>query len=575
MPRIVFPILVVLGLLTLLAGCGREAEQATDDLLQHVPAETPYVYAAGRHLPQALRDRLGDHFAAQLSVQRAGLTRLREQVAAAEEAAPLAHRAQPLFAVLDALFAEFEGRDTAAAMRELGIEPVTRSVVYGIGLLPAARVEIADAARLNALLDRVEQRAGVSASRAELGTQSYRRIDLGEIDAVLAVTEGHLIAGLLTDALFDRHLPLLLGQEAPATSLAQSGAIAALIERYGFTGHGEGFIRLDDLVATLLGKGEGLNAEVMQAVGGTPAAISPACMGMTEQLVGGMPRIVTGISEADERRLAARAVWESGPEVAAYLQRLAAPVPGVGEAYDGLLAVGMGLDLPRLRSAIDALLRELIATGTGCEWVDPQALQAIIPQLNLALGPMTAGIKGFNLLIDDLEIDPATLEPRGVRAGLVAAVDDPRGVFALAAMFNPALASLEIPTDGTLVALPQQLGPAQQTPPLQVAIKDKALLLVAGEGAADMAGPLLDAATVSPMPMLAIDYGIRALVERLGDVMERAALQMNAGGEAEMAGQLRAQVAEFRQQAQIFERLRLSVHASEEGLVMDQVMELR
>ena len=179
--------LVVFGLLILAFGCSREVEKPAADLLRHVPADTPYVFVNSRHLPDALRARLADYYAAQLASQRASLAQLRKQIEASEDTAPMADAARQAFAVMDALLAEFEGRDTAEKVRELGIEPVTRSVLYGIGLLPAMRVEIADAQRLNAMLDRVEQRAGVSAARGELDGQAYRRIDLGKIDAVLAV----------------------------------------------------------------------------------------------------------------------------------------------------------------------------------------------------------------------------------------------------------------------------------------------------------------------------------------------------------------------------------------------------
>jgi len=567
--------LALLGLLAVLFGCSKEPEKLAVDLLEYVPAETAYVFVTSRPLPDDLRTRLADHYAMQLAAQRAVFARLREQIETADEAPEMAHEARQFFTVLDAALAEFEGRTTAAQVRELGIEPVTRTVVYGLGLLPAVRMEIVDASRLNAMLDRIERRAGVSATRAELSGQAYRRIDLGQIDVVLAVTERHLIFGLLPDALFDRDLPVLLGQQRPGKSLADSDAIQALIERHGFTGYGEGYVRLDELLGMLLGKGEGRNAGAMQVLGDAPVPVSTGCMQMTEQLVAGMPRMAIGVTRADARQLAARGVWESTPAVAAHLQRLAAPVPGVGAPFGGLLAFGMGLDLPQLRNAIEALLQQVVASGADCEWVDPDSLQALMPQLNLALGPMTAGIKGFNLLIDDLTIDQDSLQPSAVSGGLLAAVDDPRGVFALGAMFNPALAALQVPNDGTFVDLPNELGLQRQTPPLKVAIKDKALILLAGSAPVELAGTLVNAVALTPAPLLALDYGVAQLVERLGGLMERAAAQMRAQGEVEAADGLGDQLDSFRLQAQIFERLRISLHASAEGLVMDEVMELR
>jgi len=570
-----FRLLAALALTVLIVACTQEPEKPTDDLLQHVPADTPYVFVTSRQLPEGLRTKLADHYAAQLAIQAPMFKRLREDIEVSAEASPAARQMQGLFDVMHALFSEFEGRDTAASLSELGIDPVTRSVIYGIGVLPAVRVEILDAARFDAMLGRIEGRAGVRASRGELNGQAYRRIDLGKVDAVLAVTDSHAIAGLLPDSLFERDLALLLGQKNPEPSLGESGDIEGLINQHGFTGYGEGFVRLDELVAILLGKGQGRNGEIMQALGSQPVPVSSGCMQMTEQLVAGMPRMVLGITQADEQRMVARAIWESSAPVAAQLQKLAAPVPGLGGPYDGLLAFGMGLNLPQLRNSIDALLREVIAAGSGCEQVDRAALEAVMPQLNLALGPMTAGIKGFHLQLDQLEFDPDTLQPTKVSAALLAAVDDPRGVFALGAMFNPELATLRGPGDGSFVELPRGQGLDDRVPPVKVAIRDKALLLVAGDAADDKAQPLFAAAAASPAPLFAIDYGVYQLVQRFGDMMENAVVQLRNQGETEMADEIGEQVASFRLQAALFERLRISVHASAEGLVMDQVMELR
>jgi hypothetical protein len=575
MPPNLSRIVAAAGLLGLLFACSREAEHPAIDLLRHVPAETPYVFVAGRQLPDDLRERLADHYAVQLASQRAAFARVRERLQAAPDTASVAAGADGFLIVLDALLAEFEGRDTAAQIRELGLEPVPRAVFYGIGPLPAMRIEIADASRLDAMLDRVEQRAGVRALRGELDGQAYRRMDYGQLAVLLAVTGRHLIVGVLPDGLFERDLPVLLGQRLPARSLAQTADVQTLIERHGFAGYGEGFVRLDELVATLRGRGDGLNAEVMQALDAKMSTVSEACMRVTDTLVGGMPRVVVGITRADATLLAVRGVWESGAEVAVRLQRLAAPVPGLGAAFEGLLALGVGLNLPQLRNVIEDLLREVMAVGAGCDWVHEETLQALIPQLNLALGPMTAGIRGFNLLVDDLIIDQDTLQLTELRGGLLAAVDDPRGVFALGAMFNPALASLQVPTDGTLVELPRDLGLQHSNPPMQVAIKDKALLLLAGAESAGLAATLLQSAPLNPAPLLAIDYGVAELADRLGGLMERTAARLNDQGEVEAAIGVLDQLEGLRQQAALFERLRLSLYANDQGLVIDQSMELR
>jgi hypothetical protein len=553
-----------------------EAPEPVDEagLLRFIPADTPYAFVSGRRLPEGLRERLADHVARQLSVQRAALMQVRTQFEESDDASDMPVEIDRAFGIADALLAEFEGRTTAAALREVGIEPAPLAAYYGIGPLPAARIELADAAAFAALLDRVEQKAGVAAVRGELSGQAYRRIDLGQVDAVLAVMPEHLIIGLLPDTLFERDLPMLLGHKPPAKSLAEDPVIAGIAERYGFEGFGEGFIRLDLLVDSLLGQTRGRNAEVMQALGAETVPLTPACLRLTRDLVAGMPRMVLGIAEAEADRLAVRGIWESSEAVASYLRRLAAPVPGVGAEYRGLVSVGLGVDLPQLRNGIEALLREVIDRGSECEWIDPAALEAAIPQLSLVLGPMTAGLKGFNLQIGRIDIDPETLQPATVDASLLAAVDDPRGVLALGAMLDPALGAVEVPTDGTPVDLPAAAIKDRPTPSLKVAIRGKTLLLMAGAAAADSQA-LFSAPVADPAPLFAVDYGVAQLADILGNVFEHAGARLVDEGEVELAAQLRDQLADFRLQAQLFERLRVVVYASAEGLVMDQEMQLR
>ena len=92
---------------------------------------------------------------------------------------------------------------------------------------------------------------------------------------------------------------------------------------------------------------------------------------------------------------------------------------------------------------------------------------------------------------------------------------------------------------------------------------------------ADLAAQLTNAVAVTPSPLFAIDYGVYQLVERFGGLMEQAAADLGAQGEEDLAADVRDQLTNFRLQAQVFDRLRISVHASADGMVMDQVMELR
>ena len=56
--------------------------------------------------------------------------------------------------------------------------------------------------------------------------------------------------------------------------------------------------------------------ELVQALGGNPLPASDACLALTEKMVAGMPRMVMGVTAADDAQLAIRGIWEASPAVA-------------------------------------------------------------------------------------------------------------------------------------------------------------------------------------------------------------------------------------------------------------------
>jgi hypothetical protein len=229
-----------------------------------------------------------------------------------------------------------------------------------------------------------------------------------------------------------------------------------------------------------------------------------------------------------------------------------------------------------VRNALVALLRALIADSGRCPQIDRAALENAIPTINLALGPLTAGIKGLHLRVADLAIDATGLRPDALSAAVLAAVDDPRGIVALLAMFDPQLRRLELPADGTPVPLttpPGAIAIAGEVP-LQIAALDRGLLLLAGPAADRVAAPLREAAPPGPVPLFALDYDLAGIVERIGPGLEDA-LDQVAIREPELADTLRGQLAAYRRQATLMDRVRVRIFADADGMIATQTVTLR
>jgi len=402
-----------------------------------------------------------------------------------------------LLKLAHAFNAELEGKLTPEGLASLGFPLNGRSLVYGLGILPVSWIETLDPAKVDAFLDRVETRAGVKSQRATLGEIGYRRFDFGDLLGILAQKDGYLVAALVPGNSETELLPLVFGDRKPEKSLADTGEFKKFNARHGFLGYGEGYIDLVQLVEMGLGESQGINAQVLQALGAEPESVSPACRNLVRYMVQSVPRFGFGFTEAKADRYTMQAVVETSPAVADWLKRLPAPVPGLGS----------------------------------------EGLKALLGIVLLMLNPMFAGIKGFDLAVDRVEVDPATGEPKSVDARFVLAAADPRGMFGMLAMLNPRLATLQIPADGTPVELPlkevapgappawvaikgEALGLFVSPPPAWVAIKGEALgLFVSPEAPKDVDKVL----TTPPEPsvLFSLSYNVEKLLQEVGPSLEQ------------------------------------------------------
>ena len=523
-------------------------------LLEMVPADTPYVAASSRELPESLSVHM---------LKAASLSENGEQIRLALESddSPEGSARHQLLKLAHAFNAELEGKLTPEGLASLGFPLNGRSLVYGLGILPVAWIETVDPAKVDAFLDRVEARAGVKAQRATLEKIDYRRFDFGDLLGILAQKDGYLVAALVPGNSETELLPLVFGDRKPEKSLADTGEFKKFNAGHGFLGYGEGYIDLVRLVEMGLGESRGINAQVLQALGAEPESVSPACRNLVRYMVQSVPRFGFGFTEAKADRYTMQAVVETSPAVAGWLKRLPAPVPGLGSEADAMFSLGMGLNLPVLRDGLKALLATVLQQGKGCEDVDREALAENMQALDMMLNPMFASLKGFNLVVSGVELDPATQEPKSVDARFVLAATDPRGMFGMLAMLNPRLATLQIPADGTPVELPlQEMTPASL--PAWVAIKGEALgLFVSPEAPKDVDRVLT--APPEPSVLFSLSYNVEKLLKQVGPSLEQG-IQTLEGEDAENA---REAYEALKRTASLYDQVRFDVLGDEQGLI--------
>jgi hypothetical protein len=489
---------------------------------------------------------------------------------------PLPPEAETFSRVVEALVAELDGRMDAEGMAELGFGRDSDSVLYGLSLFPALRAELADPARVEAFLARIEQRSGSSAPQAEFNGQRYRRIPLGEqLVLVVALQDSQLVMGVLPTADEAQLLALLLGSERPDRSLADAGTLAQLQERYGYGGYGEGYVDILAVSRILTGQRNGGLDGHWHALAKDAPRPSPGCQGLVDRLAAGVPRMVAGITDVQADGYGLTAAYETAPAISARLQQLVhpRPLPGMGADGDELFSMGMDIDIPALRESLKTLLRHLAEQGADCEWIEPQRLQAALPQLDLMLGPMLGGLSGMYLELGELRIDPQSLQGADASAGLLLAVSDPQGALAMAAMMNPPLAQLQLTLDGRPVAVPAELLPPG-VPAMHLAAREGLLALAVGEDSARRAAALLTAPTGETPMLLGMNYDMARFMGLMAQAMDLMAARLEAAGELEQAQELREQAVGFAASAGQGGRMQLSLAPDTRGLVIRQQVRL-
>jgi hypothetical protein len=531
-----------LALATLLAGCCGKDEEKQAALapggdpayLELIPAETPYVMAAYARMPQdvveAMFVKFGPVYDKSLetwAAQIAAAQLARSAQAAAVATDPNAPAPPPSIEdiglkVVSALLDELKGNFSVAGFAKLGLSTQPLFAVYGIGVLPAIRLELKDPALFNAMIDRVQAKSGVTLDKGEVGGQAYRTFTYEEAKIAFATQGNELLVTAGNDAALAAVLPVLFGQQKPEKSLAASGALKKLMDDYGFKPYVLGYVDTKIVAATLMGDGQGLNAKVLATLGAEIPPLSPVCKTEINGLVDNAPRAVLGYDELTASSMTVRAIVELKPELATALKDLRAPVAGLSEQVEGtpLIALGLGLDVQKVMEFAKGKAAAVGAAPYQCELLAELNNTASEIAGSLAspqIPPVVTTLKGFNLYIQDGSLEGGA--PKDLKAVATVGTANPMVIVAMAQGMIPDLATLKIDASGTPAPLP----PIASVPLLagaQVAVKDTTLALSVGEGMGAKLTQLVDAKPAADAPLLVVAYDAGSFMQKMASVTD-------------------------------------------------------
>ena len=517
------------ALLVLSYGCSKDKDDgghassgATGDgtkLLTYIPADTPYVGGTLEPMSDDLMAALEPKID---KVLRSYGEVIRSLVAEMEAKEDESTKSPEERAQARALLNEFASIMSIDGLKKMGFEINTTGVVYGQGLLPVGRVHIADPAAMEAGIARLEEKAGHKMSVAEVGGQSYRYAGDEKARVLVALIGNDLVLSLVPTQASEDTLKSVLGLSPPANSMADSGELTAMAKAEGYLLNSVGLIDIRRIVDTFLEEQSGANKELLSLMEYDSAALSDVCRTEIKSMANIMPRMNFGYTRMDKSQFDAKMVMELRNDLAKGMQGLAAPVPGMGGDMGGMFGFGMSFDLLAAREFVSERVAALEAKPYECElFADlQQSAQGIKQALNQPVPPIVYSIKGFAMVLEDLEgFDIATkAPPTGVDVRGVLAVENAQGLLAMGQMFSPELASLNLQPNGEAVELGGGMIPGM-TDSIFVAMNNNAIAFSMGDGLEAQLPGMLTASSPSTPPLMSMSYDAAAYMNLIGDAI--------------------------------------------------------
>jgi hypothetical protein len=461
-------------------------------LFASIPADTPYVFASFEPVPRSYWQRLAP-----------AMRLLADSVPLPDSPSDPADR----FAV--AFMRELKANMTEAGLRKtFGIGAEGRYAIYGIGVVPVLRLELADGKALLATIGRLQQESGLALPTASAGGRSYWRFGDKDVLFVAAVADNQLVLSGGPAALVESALPFIMGTKQPQPNMADGGLLKAVAAQHGFAGFGVGYVDSSNLLKLLF------VANLWGSVGGT-ASIPAPCMEQVSALARRFPRLAVGYDEFSDKRVAMRIVLETDAALVARFKQLPVAVPGLvaGPAAERpLFALGAGIDLEKARQlAIDAADGVGRLAGACGSQEGVQEAAHARASLSKPLPPGLDKIRGGFVSVLDATLGPGA-KPTGVEAYGVLATDDPAALVEMARAEMPPGQMPELPADGQF----HDVVPAGAVPGLGAvrgAIKPRALVAAVGARGGEAAERALARNGSSPLFYVSYDYG--ALMKKI------------------------------------------------------------
>ncbi len=478
--------------------------------------------------------------------------------------------------LMDAFKAEVAGKDIKGLMDLAGLSMQSHYAIYGIGLVPVERIELAKPDNLRATIGRIETASGSKMATGKVGGLDYWIVASGKADAplrvVFAISGKQLVATVAPAKASDADLRLLFGLDKPVKSLADSGDLAALNKRMNYQAYGSGYIDSAKLVAVLKAPPTALETSFLTAMGEKEKPkIDAVCASEYDQIAAAWPRASFGVTEMSAKRVAVRGVIEARADIAKDLMTLRAPMPGMQLAHDSLFDFGFSMNLTKLPDLATKYADATVKSPWRCAQLVGLNETAEKAKTNMT-NPMVVGyapmFHGFHAIVDKLVMKDDQPAP-DYSAVVAIGSDNPTSLLAMAGSIAPDIAKVGLKPDGAPKALPPMPGlPANA--PLFAAMTEKMLAISIGTGEDAKLGAAMK---LDPAQQPLFVYGLKGEALRVFSQLMHKAPQQSADPDAQKMMEQSEKM--MNAMPDMMKRIDVSIGLGEQGIELQESVDLQ
>lgn len=509
------------------AGCGNKNKRPDGDLvsdkdpvrgfLATIPADTPYAFVAAEPMPMGPILSWMDGWMTSME----GLLPDPDQILADEYVSKEMKLAY-------ALIGELSGNYNAEGFKKLGLSVSPRFAFYGIGFLPAMRMDIDDPEKFKAMVDRVESKSGYTSRDESLGNTDFWSYDTDSGFMVMAVKNRQVLWGYTERETAEVYTTYLLGETLPANSMATDDRITPLAQKHGFKRFGAGFVDFQRIAQIVLEPGDSIHDQIFALLGPeSREPVPPECLSDSKRLVNTVPRMVFGYEEWTGTQARFGIGLELTNDVGRRLNeaRTNAPLVGSEAANRAPVMMAFGFDVSKVLDVFNNEMLALQQKPFMCTWYNE--LNDIATEATAATAwvpAMITNLRGGAVIVENVrqnDTAPPTMPPDGsMNPDPLAPTGPPVKVEGLAVVNSTAPAALlaylrtlapefenVTPDPG---GIPMPLPPSEQLQLFDdphVVLTQSSLALISGAGSADESARLVTAQpTESPFAVMAYDF---------------------------------------------------------------------